>query len=375
MKIVIIIKNYLYFCNYKPDSMDISTFETPIFVVDSQTLKRNIIRIKDKLGKNTVFRPHFKTHINADVGKIFKDYGINQITVSSVDMAEFFYKNGFRDITIAFPFNIRQLKRTQSLAEKTSLNLCISNPESAIFVSENFKTEVGIFVEIDTGDNRSGIDWNNQNEISQSIRKIITNQNLIFKGFLTHNGQTYRLNSPQEIIDSSNDSIAKMMTLKEKYSAYKPIISIGDTPGACLLNDFTCVDEVRPGNFVYFDLMQLNLGVCEFSDISARIYCPVVDINSDRNQIVIYGGAIHFSKDFIMYEDQKSFGLCTGVLRNQDKIQLNANLISLSQEHGIIQFYDEFLHKKSIIPGDIVEIIPVHSCLTAHQMQGSTLLF
>ncbi len=367
-------QDYLYFCKSKPDFMDISTIQTPIFVVDSQILKRNIIKIKDKLGKDTVFRPHFKTHVNADVGNIFKDYGINQITVSSLEMAEFFYKNGFRDITIAFPFNIKQLQGVNSFAEKTSLNLCISNLESAIFISENLKTAAGIFIEIDTGDNRSGIAWNNHNEISQSISNIEINPNLLFKGFLTHNGETYRLNSPREIIDSSNDSINKMKTLKDIFSAYKPIISIGDTPGACLLNDFSDVDEIRPGNFVYYDLMQLRLGVCSVEDIAVKMYCPIVDVNSERNQVVIYGGAIHFSKDFLIYNDKKSFGFCTGVVRNQYKIKLNANLISLSQEHGIIQFHDESLHNKLIVPGDIVEIIPVHSCLTAHQMQSNTLI-
>ena len=57
------------------------------------------------------------------------------------------------------------------------------------------------------------------------------------------------------------------------------------------------VDEIRPGNFVFYDLMQAQIGACSLDDISVAVACPVVARHPERSQIVIYGGAIHFSKE------------------------------------------------------------------------------
>ena len=67
------------------------------------------------------FRPHFKTHQSIEIGSWFRDEGVQKITVSSVDMAEYFASDGWNDITIAFPLNIRQLPQIQELAGRINL--------------------------------------------------------------------------------------------------------------------------------------------------------------------------------------------------------------------------------------------------------------
>ncbi len=67
---------------------------------------------------NLIFRPHFKTHQSAEIGNWFKDEGVNKITVSSVQMAEYFAESGWKDILIAFPVNIRETEQINRLASK-----------------------------------------------------------------------------------------------------------------------------------------------------------------------------------------------------------------------------------------------------------------
>ena len=160
-----------------------------------------------------------------------------------------------------------------------------------------------------------------------------------------------------------------MSVLKNKFSSQFPefIISIGDTPSCSLAENFEEIDEIRPGNFVFFDLMQYNLGVCRFEEIAVCMACPVVDINRERNEIVIYGGGIHFSKEFIMQNGEKIFGQVvklneTGWIKPAEASNLN----SLSQEHGIIQASNKLISEISI--GDVIGVIPVHSCMTANLM-------
>ncbi len=78
---------------------------------------------------NVTLRPHFKTHQSAEIGSWFRDFGINSIAVSSVEMANYFAKNGWDDITIAFPVNILETDKINKLAGNISLNLLVEFDE------------------------------------------------------------------------------------------------------------------------------------------------------------------------------------------------------------------------------------------------------
>ena len=77
----------------------------PTLLLDEQKCRANIARMAEKAsGNKLIFRPHFKTHQSLELGRWFKDYGVTSITVSSVEMAEYF-SSEWNDITFAFPLN------------------------------------------------------------------------------------------------------------------------------------------------------------------------------------------------------------------------------------------------------------------------------
>ncbi|MDD2387465.1 MAG: alanine racemase [Bacteroidales bacterium] len=347
-----------------------SKIKSPIFAINTDIAKKNIIDMQAKLPDFCTFRPHFKTHDNKKTAKIFKEFEINKITVSSVEMALYFRKIGFKDIIIAFPVNIREQKRLNKLCSNTTLGLTFSNLQSVKIVSKLSKIKANAWIEIDTGYNRSGILWKNHKEIETCIKIIKDSSNLNFKGFLTHNGSTYSLQTKDDILNSTNSANAKMFELKSQFASYNPMISIGDTPSCSLLNNFDGINEIRPGNFVYYDLMMLQKAVCTIDKIAATMFCPIVDINPERNEIVIHGGAVHFSKEFIEIDGQKNFGQAIKHI-GKDINDIDEKIISLSQEHGIIKITKTDIKLFNI--GDLLEIIPVHSCLTANLMKGKTL--
>ena len=122
------------------------------------------------------------------------------------------------------------------------------------------------------------------------------------------------------------------------------MISVGDTPSCSIIDDLGDADEIRPGNFVYYDLMQYYLGSCSFDDIAVSVACPVAGIYPERDEIVIYGGAVHLSKE---YADKggKHFGLIVRYTEDGWSLPLpGARLISLSQKHGIIRTNQEILN-------------------------------
>lgn len=69
------------------------------------------------------------------------------------------------------------------------------------------------------------------------------------------------------------------------------------------MDGFSGVDEVRPGNFVFYDLTMVKLGVCSLADVAVSLVAPVVAVHASRHEAVIHGGAVHLSKDQLVSAD------------------------------------------------------------------------
>jgi D-serine deaminase-like pyridoxal phosphate-dependent protein len=347
------------------------SIKKPTLVLSSEICSRNIQKMAAKARESQViFRPHFKTHQAAVIGEWFREEGVKAITVSSVSMALYFAGHGWKDITIAFPVNILEIDEINKLAGSIKLKLLLESSDTALFLSEKLTSECGFFIKIDTGYHRTGIEVSNIPLIDNVLRNA--NPSLLhFKGFLTHSGNTYHAKDIDEIADIQRHSAENLLRLKKHYKTEYPelIISVGDTPSCSQLKPLAGIDEIRPGNFVFFDVMQFALGSCTLHEIAVGLVCPVVAIHPNRQEAVIYGGAIHLSKEQTLLppDPQPVFGLAFGWDgTNWDTSRLLGKVRSLSQEHGIISLSQEGCNLK---PGNLVTILPVHSCLAANLMR------
>lgn len=343
----------------------------PTLLLDKEKCLQNIEMMAKKAESLKLdFRPHFKTHQSAEIGEWFRQFGVHKITVSSIRMAKYFASNGWNDITIAFPVNILEIDDINILAEKTTINLLVENKEALSYLEKFMRCQVGIFIKIDTGYNRTGIPASKTNLIDFLLAKLKGSSFLSFQGFLSHTGHAYQAQSRHEIFNHHFDALLKMRTLKNRYKKDWPglKISLGDTPTSSICENFDGVDEIRPGNFVFYDLMQQKLGCCTFDKIAVRVACPVVSTHSSRNEVVIYGGAVHLSKEQITNVDGKPlYGRIILKKEGREILLDEKNYISsLSQEHGIIKVPQKDFGYYKV--GQLIEIIPVHSCLTADLM-------
>lgn len=355
--------------------MILETITQPTLLLDPVRCKANIRKLTEKsLTYGFELRPHFKTHQSHTIGGWFRDEGVTKITVSSVGMASFFAMNDWDDITIAFPVNIRQIETINELTGRVKLGLLVEDADTIDFLGKNISGTVGLWIKIDVGTHRTGVDPDHGALIDLLIEKISEYPNLNFLGFLGHAGHTYQAHQAQEVERITENSRTSLIRLKKKYLPTYPgiKISLGDTPSASMLSDFSEVDELRPGNFVFYDLQQEEIGSCHIDEIAVALACPVVAVHPERNQWVIYGGGIHFAKDFMTFKDGKK---CFGKFVNFDHPSWNTSgvvsnpfLVSVSQEHGIAQCTDQTFHLCK--PGDISLWLPVHSCMTADIMGG-----
>jgi len=347
----------------------------PTLLIDTKKVQQNISRMFRKaVRSNTVFRPHFKTHQSADIGELFRQQGIHKITVSSVSMAVYFAKHGWNDITIAFPVNLRETEEINELAGRIRLNILVDSVYSTQVLAGKIQNSTGVLIEFDNGYHRSGL-LPDEMKVMDEILSILKQDNALrFNGFLTHAGNTYTAGSTEEILSIMKSTATQLQALKEKYSNRFPdvITSYGDTPSCSIADDLSSFDEIRPGNFVYYDVMQYQLGVCTFNEIAVAVACPVVSVYPNRNELVLYGGAVHLSKEYLTDEkDRKIYGYVVQLTeKGWTKPLPGAYVSSLSQEHGIVRMETGNLARFK--PGDVLGILPVHSCLTANLLLQNT---
>jgi D-serine deaminase-like pyridoxal phosphate-dependent protein len=343
---------------------DFSHLTTPAFLVDRSIVEQNCVRMRAKaLASGVAFRPHVKTHKTIEIGRMQHAGGTGPITVSTMAEAEFFADAGFRDITYGVPIAPEKLARAAALAARIErLNILIDS-QAALRAVEEFHAAQGVvfdlFLKVDCGYHRAGVDPNDPDSARLAIA-ISRSPAVHFQGLLTHAGHSYNVNGVDEIRRIAAEEMASLTRFRALIAGEglsEIVRSIGSTPTASVVDVFSDTDEVRPGNYVFFDAFQATLGSCARADVAVSVLSTVVGSYPERGEAIIDAGALAMSKDVSPEHLDPNFGyglVCDVALR-----PLDARLVALSQEHGKVK-------TSSPLPvGTKVRVIPNHSCLTA----------
>jgi D-serine deaminase-like pyridoxal phosphate-dependent protein len=352
--------------------MNLNKLERPVFLVDKSKVLRNADRMAQKARASGVsLRPHFKTHQSADVAEWLKGLGVREITVSSLEMAEYFSRSGWNDITIAVPVNIHQIPKIGALARTVNLHVIIDSEYAIARLKEGIAGPLNVWIEIDTGDHRTGIPAERIDRILGLARLLGGAPALRFQGILTHAGHAYDAAGAPEILSIHEESLAALRSIKQALEAggFSPcLVSMGDTPSCTLVDRFLPpISEIRPGNFVFYDLKQKSLGVCRDEDIAGAVAFPVISTSAPRKELVVYGGSVHMSRESLpLPSGEAYFGQIARLTADQGEWTAplpGVYLSALSQEHGKVSGPENFI--RSVEIGATLVVLPVHSCITA----------
>lgn len=348
------------------------TLTGPTVIVDSHRAKRNIRQQQakaDQLG--LPLRPHFKTHQSPYIGEWFRQAGTQAIAVSSVAMAQQFAAAGWDDILLAMPVNVRQLPALNHLAATTRLGITVEHLE-ALNSLQHIQHPVDLWVEIDAGYQRSGMSWENAAAIEQVLQAARALPMVRQLGLLLHAGNTYQTTGDAGIRQVHEESLGRLGELLAElnFPRHELVVSVGDTPSCSRMTEFPGADELRPGNYVFFDLQQLLIGSCDWDDIALAVACPVIGRYPARGEVVVHGGAVHFSKDAAMIDGRPVFGQVMQQGQHSWGSPMHgARLTGLSQEHGKVQVPPGMAEQLQL--GDLLVIVPAHSCLTMAAFNGN----
>ena len=143
-----------------------------------------------------------------------------------------------------------------------------------------------------------------------------------------------------------------------------PVVSIGSTPTMTHIDHLEGIDEIRPGNYVFFDAFQATLGSCGFEDCAITVLASVIHRSFANRKLIIDAGAVALSKDRGPVDLESGCGY--GRVLSLDGKDTGLRVSSLSQEHGeIVVDYDSVLDSFPV--GSRLRILANHSCLTAAQ--------
>lgn len=338
--------------------MNYKNLDTPALIIDFDRMIKNIIKIQEYANKSEVnLRPHTKTHKMPRIAKLQEEYGAKGIAVAKVEEAEIMAEHGLKDIFIANEIvGIKKLHRIRKLAESIDISFGIDSIEQCQMIEEAFENaskKAQVLVEIEVGENRSGII--EEKKFSQLLDYLKAAKNINLKGLFSHDGHSYKGETIEEVRKihlESQERTLKFAQIAKDSGFNLETISIGSTPS--LINDFPILDgitEIRPGTYIFMDAGQ-GFGYGSFEMNAASILTTVISKPTEERVITDVGAkGLTMQKRTKGITTTKGLGLIKGFP--------NSHIDSVFDEHAII--YDEEI-RNFVKVGDTLEIIPNHIC-------------
>lgn len=350
--------------------MNLETLKTPGLVLDVAKVKRNAAGMSRRIRQfGADLRPHIKTHKCLEVARLQTAGHSGAVTVSTLAEARAFAANGFSKITYAVPIESGKFVEAIEISRDCELSLITDDvdvPYQLNDAARQANVHLNLFLKVDSGYHRCGVEPNDP--VAFEIPRRISNaSNLRFAGILTHAGHSYNCQTKAEVLalaKHERDVMAGFAGALRQEVGPVPIVSIGSTPTITSVDHLDGIDEVRPGNYIFFDAFQATLGSCSFDDCALTVLASVVHRDRVRRKVIIDAGAIALSKDRgpVGLNPDCGYGRILD-LAGED---LNLTVCEMSQEHGVIMVKDEnTLDRLSV--GSRVRVLANHSCLTAAQ--------
>ncbi|MHB0969548.1 MAG: alanine racemase [Thermoanaerobaculia bacterium] len=363
--------------------MKLTDLPTPAFLVDRASVARNCDTMLRKARESQVhFRPHVKTHKTIEIGRMQHRGAIGPITVSTLAEAEYFADGRFRDIAYAVPIAPEKLARCAALMQRVDRLAILVDHIETLGAVEAFAGSEGIvfdaYLKVDCGYHRAGVDPESEDAI-ELARRAATSPLIRFAGLLTHAGHSYHARNRAEIAAIAAEESGAVSRFAERMRAagLEPgMRSVGSTPTAAVVERFVDCDEVRPGNYVFYDAFQAAIGSCRLEEVAVSVLATVVGVYPEQRKLIVDAGALAMSKDrgADHFGGDPEFGtVCDLTLR-----PLPLRFTSLSQEHG--QIFTGAEHPDRWPIGTKLRILPNHSCLTAalfdryHVIEGESVV-
>lgn len=334
---------------------------TPAAVVDVPRLRANIAEMHAHIDGRAALHPHVKTHKSRLIATMQRAAGATGFTVARANEAAMLLAAGLGPVTLAQPF-VAPAVATGLFGAfvARSLRLIADSPVTVAAAGHAAATADGpvkVFVKVNVGLNRCGVDPDGDDAVTVA-RAVKANGNLIFAGLISHAGHAYGAGTPagvRTVAAAELDAMTRVRARLERAGIAVPAISVGSTPTLLADAGFDDVDEVRPGNYVFYDLAAVRLGLVPRDAVALGIAATVISANARYS--IVNAGSKTLSSDLGAHGTGGA-GYGEAWVAGRDT---PIAVAKLSEEHG---FLDTGADPLPV--GTAIVILPNHSCPVAN---------
>ncbi len=352
--------------------MRLSHLETPCLILDKDKLDTNLATMREHLHQlGVALRPHAKTAKSIDVLNRALDGRSSGITVSTLKEAEYFFEHGINDLLYAVGIAPVKLDRVAHLIRNGArVTVICDTMDQARAISTRARAlgvTIPVLIEIDCDGHRSGVTVDDP-LLLELGRTFSVSEGAMFRGILTHAGESYTAISTQVIRDLARQerdvAVACAQRLCDAGLAC-PVVSVGSTPTARFAEDLSGVTEVRAGVYMFYDLFMAGLGVCQVSDIALSVLTSVIGFEKHKGWIITDAGWMALSRDHGTAGQSVDQGY--GLVCDVNGVPIPDLIVkATNQEHGIVAQRDGNSIDFDRFPvGTPLRILPNHACATA----------
>jgi D-serine deaminase-like pyridoxal phosphate-dependent protein len=346
-------------------------------LVDRQRVERNLDRMQSAVAASGLrLRPHAKTHKSIELAKRQIAGGAIGICCAKPGEAEVFAEGGIDNIRLPYPLNPVNAERVIELLDRTRLSFIVDDLEIARGWSRAMiqaGRQVDVLVKVDVGFHRCGIDPSRE-DAAETVARVAGLEGLRFCGLLSHAGHGYGARSSAELCRMAEMEAETLASLRDRLHGLGvevAEISVGATPTARFSVKQPGITELRPGNYIYFDRTQVGLGAADWNDCALSVLARVVS-KPAADRIILDSGSKTLTNDLARgFEPAPGHGTALTAVQGEQVPDLRLVIDRLSEEHANVRVSGG-AHPLSV--GDLVRIIPNHSCVVANLVDAAWLV-
>ena len=333
--------------------------DTPALLIDRERLMKNLKDMQSYADAHGVaLRPHTKTHKCPEIAKMQLAAGACGIAVAKTGEAAAMAMAGLDDIFIANEIvGEAKLRRIAALAKQgVKISFGVDTPcqvEAAESVFAQEGVSVPVLVEIEVGENRSGII--EEADFLALLDTIRTCPHVPFGGIFSHDGNSYSapdLEVLRALSEGAQRRTLHFAELAAQHGLPCRTVSYGATPTFMNHVDILPgITELRPGTYALMDASQGH-AIGTLDRCAATVLATVISKPTSRRTILDVG-----TKGLTMQE--RTEGICATPGKGTILEYPDTHIDEMYDEHAIL--YHQAFHD-SVRIGDKVRVIPVHIC-------------
>jgi D-serine deaminase-like pyridoxal phosphate-dependent protein len=242
---------------------------TPALILYPQEIAANIDRTLALFsGDANRWRVHIKTAKLAHTLRILLDHGVQNFKCATTLELLTACRTGAADVLLAYPAMAANARRAQEIAQQfpeARISVLAENEEQ---IMQWRSTLLGIFLDINPGMNRTGIDQSDTQKIIALARAVATS-GIEFRGLHYYDGQYGNLAEPERTQASHRgyDQLLKIASGLHRSGLTVPeIITAGTPTFPCSLS----YEAFRSGNFLH----RVSPGTVVYCDASSLAQLP-----------------------------------------------------------------------------------------------------